>query len=93
MAEIRECATCFSGDILSPDIKCCFNCACDPDSCLVTHHCGKDCPKWKPRTNANHIRRMSDTQLSALLCSTGWRLYQQKECLEWLKQPVESFII
>ena len=42
------------------------------------------------RTNAEYIRRMSDEELAKLLCCTGWRMIEQKECLEWLKQPVEE---
>ena len=41
------------------------------------------------RTNADNIRRMSDEELAKLLCCTGWRMIEQKECLEWLQQPVE----
>ena len=40
-----------------------------------------------PMTNANRIRAMSDDELAKLLCCTGWRMIEQKECLEWLQQP------
>ena len=39
------------------------------------------------RTNADNIRSMSDEELAKLLCCTGWRMTEQKECLEWLQQP------
>ena len=41
----------------------------------------------KPATNADRIRTMSDEELAKLLCCTGWRMIEQKECLEWLQQP------
>lgn len=44
---------------------------------------------WKnePLTNAQKIRSMTDEELAKLLCCTGWRMFEQKECLEWLQQP------
>ena len=42
-----------------------------------------------PMTNADRIRAMTDEELAKLLCCTGWRMIEQKECLEWLQQPVE----
>ena len=50
----------------------------------------KDCT-WRTEqmTNADHIRAMSDEELAKLLCCTGWRMIEQKECLEWLQQPAE----
>ena len=39
-----------------------------------------------PMTNADRIRAMSDEELAKLLCCTGWRMIEQKECLEWLQQ-------
>ena len=41
-------------------------------------------------TNAQKIRAMNDEELAKLLCCTGWRMFEYKECLEWLKQPVEE---
>ena len=41
-------------------------------------------------TNADRIRAMSDEELAKLLCCTGWRMIEQKECLEWLQQPAEE---
>ena len=38
-------------------------------------------------TNADRIRSMTDDELAKLLCCTGWRMTEQKECLEWLQQP------
>ena len=43
-----------------------------------------------PMTNADRIRAMSDEELAKLLCCTGWRMIEQKECLEWLQQPAEE---
>ena len=42
------------------------------------------------KTNADKIRGMSDEELAKLLCCTGWKMFEYKECLEWLKQPVEE---
>ena len=41
-------------------------------------------------TNADRIRAMSDEELAKLLCCTGWRMIEQKECLEWLQMPEEE---
>ena len=41
-------------------------------------------------TNADRIRAMSDEELAKLLCCTGERMFEHKECLEWLQQPVEE---
>ena len=38
-------------------------------------------------TNADRIRAMSDKELAKLLCCTGWRMFEHKECLEWLQRP------
>ena len=48
---------------------------------------GKDAGKNEPMTNAQKIRSMSDEELAKLLCCTGWRMFEQKECLEWLQRP------
>ena len=40
-----------------------------------------------PMTNADRIRAMSDEEMAELLCCTGWRMIERKECLEWLQQP------
>ena len=40
-------------------------------------------------TNADRIRSMTDDELAKLLCCTGWRMIEQKECLEWLQQPAD----
>ena len=42
------------------------------------------------KTNAQKIRGMSDEELAKLLCCTGWRMFEQKECLEWLQMPAEE---
>ena len=39
------------------------------------------------KTNAQKIRDMNDEELAKLLCCTGWRMFEQKECLEWLQRP------
>ena len=43
--------------------------------------------KFDAQTNAQKIRGMSDEELAKLLCCTGWRMFEQKECLEWLRRP------
>ena len=43
--------------------------------------------KFDAQTNAQKIRAMSDEELAKLLCCTGWRMFEQKECLEWLQRP------
>ena len=42
------------------------------------------------KTNADKIRGMSDEELAKLLCCTGWRMFEHKECLEWLQRPAEE---
>ena len=42
------------------------------------------------KTNADKIRGMSNEELAKLLCCTGWRMFEHKECLEWLQQPAEE---
>ena len=46
--------------------------------------------KFCEKTNAQKIRAMSDEELAKLLCCTGWRMFEQKECLEWLQHPAEE---
>ena len=46
--------------------------------------------KFDAKTNAQKIRGMSDEELAKLLCCTGWRMFEQKECLEWLQRPAEE---
>ena len=46
--------------------------------------------KFDVKTNAQKIRGMSDEELAKLLCCTGWRMFEHKECLEWLQRPVEE---
>ena len=43
--------------------------------------------KFDVKTNAQKIRGMSDEELAKLLCCTGWRMFEQKVCLEWLQRP------
>ena len=43
--------------------------------------------KFDAKTNAQKIRAMTDEELAKLLCCTGWRMFEQKECLEWLQRP------
>ena len=58
-------------------------CDIDPNKC-------NEWPDPTPMTNAQKIRSMSDEELAKLLCYTGWRMIEQKECLEWLQQPAEE---
>lgn len=63
----------------------CFNC--------YSKHFNNDCFPCEdadPMTNADRIRAMSDEELAKLLCCTGWRMIEQKECLEWLQMPEEE---
>ena len=46
--------------------------------------------KLGTKTNAQKIRGMNDEELAKLLCCTGWRMFEQKECLEWLQMPAEE---
>ena len=50
-------------------------------------HYKGECGHKAPLTNADRIRAMSDEELAKLLCCTGWRMFEQKECLEWLQRP------
>ena len=50
----------------------------------------RDCNYFREMTNADRIRAMTDEELAKLLCCTGWRMIEQKECLEWLQQPAEE---
>ena len=50
-------------------------------------HYKGECGHKAPLTNADRIRAMSDEELAKLLCCTGWRMIEQKECLEWLQMP------
>ena len=77
-------------------MRACHNCL-HWDVCSVREDdiaCGIYKPKEKrnvkPQTNADHIRAMTDEDLAKLLCCTGWRMIEQKECLEWLQQPAEG---
>ena len=47
----------------------------------------KGCVSMK---NADKIRALSDEELAKLLCCTGWRMIERKECLEWLQQTAEE---
>ena len=57
----------------------------DITSWCVWNSCDSQTP-----SNADKIRAMSDEELAKLLCCTGWRMIEQKECLEWLQQPAEE---
>ena len=46
--------------------------------------------KFDAKTNAQKIRAMSDEELAKLLCCTGWRMFEYKECREWRQQPAEE---
>lgn len=53
-------------------------------------HYNGECGHKAPLTNADRIRAMTDEELAKLLCCTGWRMFEYKECLEWLKKPAEE---
>ena len=72
----------------------CKNCPVKP---CETLYCGSICLSRRhklglgdPMTNADRIRAITDEELAKLLCCTGWRMIEQKECLEWLQQPAEE---
>ena len=46
--------------------------------------------KFDAKTNAQKIRAMTDEELAKLLCCTGWRMFEYKECLKWLQRPAEE---
>ena len=50
----------------------------------------KVCGSVVPMTNADRIREMNDEELASLLCLTGWRMNDEKDCLEWLQQPADT---
>ena len=50
-------------------------------------HYKGECSHKALLTNADRIRGMSDEELAKLLCCTGWRMFEHKECLEWLQRP------
>ena len=50
-------------------------------------HYKGECGHKAPLTNADRIGDMSDEELAKLLCCTGWRMFEYKECLEWLQRP------
>ena len=50
----------------------------------------RDCNYFREMTNADRIRAMTDEELAKLLCCTGWRMIERKECLEWLQQLTEG---
>ena len=60
--------------------------------CVSKYHCSHKVELPKPPTNADRIRAMTDEELAKLLCCTGWRMIEQKECLEWLQQTAEEVI-
>ena len=47
----------------------------------------RDCNYFREMTNVDRIRAMTDEELAKLLCCTGWRMIERKECIEWLQQP------
>ena len=76
-----------------------FYCKGKKDFCEDYDRCSTNCRYFDgsgggyrkvPMTNANRIRAMSDEELAKLLCCTGWRMIEQKECLEWLQQPARE---
>lgn len=72
----------------------CYNVKCE--SCICKTLCGEPedaalgCASRvvNVQTNADRIRAMSDEELVALLCISGWRMAECAECLQWLQQPV-----
>lgn len=52
------------------------------------HCCGTK--EFVAKTNADHIRHMSDEELAKLLCHIGWRMDEYEDCLNWLNLPYEK---
>lgn len=50
------------------------------------------CPDYIPQTNGDFIRSMSDEKLATLLCSIGWKMGEESDCLTWLKNTKEERI-
>ena len=65
------------------------NCWCEKVIDSPDQDIQRDCQYFCEKTNADRIRSMTDDELAKLLCCTGWRMTEQKECLEWLQQPAE----
>ena len=59
----------------------------DGASICTAHDCSY---RTEPMTNANCIRAMSDEKLATLLCSTGWRMGEEADCLAWLQQTAKE---
>ena len=66
------------------------NCWCEKVIDSPDQDIQRDCQYFCEKTNADRIRSMTDDELAKLLCCTGWRMTEQKECLEWLQQPAEQ---
>ena len=88
------------------DIKCCHTCARNPYTCNAWHKCEEDCEGYKPqiKTNADHIRSMSDEELAEWLDSISVCNFIYGRCIhlfgdgidckqcmmEWLKAEVKE---
>lgn len=96
---VTKCTDLFNedgGDIYQENDSICSStnlpcCRCNPGPCdhrqePVTNRNGLN----EPLTNAQKIRAMRDEELAKLLCCTGWRMIEQKECLEWLQMQEEE---
>lgn len=55
------------------------------------HRCGAN--SFEKISNRDRIRAMTDDELAAFICCTGWRLSERKECLEWLQQEADEINI
>ena len=81
MKRVYKCEYCYL-----KNAKPCYECS----ACMSGDDHFRPAKQEKKRTtNADRIRAMSDEELAKLLCCTGWRMIEQKECLEWLKQPAK----
>ena len=92
---MEDCRTC-----KRTDVKCCPTCG-RGDGCDVYHKCGEDCIGYKPMTQADRIRSMTDEELIAFIkhpCKTIKEMtYPNRNCVfrcdecieEWLKEKVE----
>lgn len=57
-----------------------YMCKCKPDVCHSE----------VPITNEDRVRSMSTLEMASFLCAIDWRLGEEAECAEWLRQPAEE---
>lgn len=75
----------------------CWNCAGDIDGIGCPDCKAGDSPtNWRaganyvPDSNEDRIRSMSTLEMASFLCAIDWRLGDEPECAEWLRQPAKE---